>query len=731
MNHAGTASERPTAPSPDSELQQRLDQLELLHALTETVGQARSLDEIFAAALDGLLAILPADRASILLFDPDGVMRFKAWRSLSDEYRRAVEGHSPWQWGEEGAEPIQVDDVDAEASLQPFRDVIAQEGIRAFAFIPLLRAGKVVGKFMLYCDSPYCFGPEELQLARAIARTTSFAVERQRAEEGLRGSEARWRLLAESGAVLASSLELADTLSAIAHLAVPALADLCLIHLCDDAGSLRQVAAAHIDPSQERALEELGGRHLPSDNPRSRLMSVLESGEPALVEELDLEHLEEMLEDGELMDLVHEIQPRSAVAVPLSARGRSVGTLSLIYTLSERRFDRDDLPFVKELGRRAGLAVDNAQLYGQLRDDDRRKDEFLAMLAHELRNPLAAVVNAVELLRLRPEDARVRTMATDMVHRQTHHMARLIDDLLDVSRITRGRIPLRKDAVELVSLVRHAVDGYRPRLERQEQQLSLDLSSHPVWLQGDAARLEQVVGNLLDNATKFTARGGAVAVTVEEAGDDAVIRIADSGAGIGGDFLPHVFDIFAQEDRSLARTQGGLGIGLTLARSLVELHGGRVEATSAGLGKGSTFEVRLQRAPAPQAESEPSVASGQEAHKVMVVEDEPDTARALSEILRLWDCEVLTVPDGPAALAAAGRFGPDVVLLDIGLPGMDGYELARELRALPETSATRIIALTGYGQPADRRRSAAAGIDQHLVKPVEPSVLKEALAKGP
>ncbi|HYO12101.1 MAG TPA: PAS domain S-box protein [Thermoanaerobaculia bacterium] len=368
----------------------------------------------------------------------------------------------------------------------------------------------------------------------------------------------------------------------------------------------------------------------------------------------------------------------------------------------------------------------------ELAEADRRKDEFLAMLAHELRNPLAAISNAGLVLgERRGEDSRSAELL-GVIGRQIRHLSRLVDDLLDVSRFTHGRIVLRKAAVELAPVVAGAVETARPLLEARGHSFSVSLPDEPLWLEADATRMEQVLANLLNNAAKFTEPGGQVGLSVEREGDDVLLRVRDTGVGIPPDLLPRIFDLFVQGERSLDRAHGGLGIGLTLVRSLVERHGGTVAAASEGPGRGSEITVRLPLLPdaardAPAAAAVPPE-KRRETVRVLLVEDNEDAAAALAELLRIWGHRVAVVHDGPSALQAARAEQPDVVLLDIGLPGMDGYEVARAFRELPGLEEVTLVALTGYGQDSDRLRSSLAGIDHHLVKPVDPDQLRRLIA---
>jgi len=363
-----------------------------------------------------------------------------------------------------------------------------------------------------------------------------------------------------------------------------------------------------------------------------------------------------------------------------------------------------------------------------LREADRRKDEFLAMLAHELRNPLAPIRNAVQLLKI-PGGVADTAALTQMLERQLSHLVRLVDDLLDVSRVTRGKIELKREVTDLREVTRHAIEVVQPMLTERGQTLDVSTPASVASVDADPTRLVQVVLNLLANASKFSPTGSRIALRVERSAGDWVLRVADRGQGIAPELLPHVFDLFTQGERSLDRTEGGLGIGLSLVNALVEMHGGRVEAHSAGTGQGSEFVVRLpasmEEAVRPRTNAPPPAKPmGFPRHRVLTVDDNRDSAESLRMLLEMWGHEARCAFDGEEALSVADAFEPDVVLLDIGLPGMSGYDLAARMRARGAPHPVTLIAVTGYGQDEDRRRVCAAGFDHHLVKPVDPDTLE-------
>jgi two-component system, sensor histidine kinase len=362
-----------------------------------------------------------------------------------------------------------------------------------------------------------------------------------------------------------------------------------------------------------------------------------------------------------------------------------------------------------------------------LRNADRRKDEFLAMLAHELRNPLAPIRTASEFLaRMLPPDPRTQA-GVDIIKRQVTHLTRLVDDLLDVSRITQGRIQLQRQPLELSTIVAQAMESVEPLLREKRHKVIFASTFQPLHVDGDSARLVQCVANLLTNAAKYTDPAGEVRVELRSEQSNAVIAVTDNGVGIAKELLARVFELFVQSDRSLDRSEGGLGIGLSVVQRLVEMHGGQVTAASAGTGCGSTFEIRLPLITLPPATKTTQAQRNVAPKRVLVVDDNRDAATSLSEFLRLDGHESLAVYGGREALDAVATFKPDVVLLDIGLPELDGYEVALRLRA--SGSTVRLIALTGYGQAEDVQRTRAAGFDAHLVKPVDFAALERAVAE--
>jgi signal transduction histidine kinase len=422
---------------------------------------------------------------------------------------------------------------------------------------------------------------------------------------------------------------------------------------------------------------------------------------------------------------------RTYACHPLMSGDLLLGTLSFA-TRARDQLHADELEFLQTICDYVTVAYERARLIQQLRDSDRRKDEFLAVLAHELRNPLAPIRNSLQLLRV--GDGDMIEQARSVMERQLEHMVRLIDDLLDVSRITRGKIQLRKERVELSTAVQNALEATRPLIEASNHELTVTIPAEPAYLDADSTRLAQVFSNLLTNAAKYTERAGRIWLTVERHAGEAVVSVRDTGIGIAAEHLPHVFDMFSQGAPALERSQGGLGIGLSLVKGLVEMHGGNVEAHSDGPGKGSEFIVRLpvvdtlaqSSLPAERSTVEPAHFSPS---RILVVDDNRDSVETLGMVLKLQGHDVHTARDGLEAVQAAAAFRPNLVLLDIGLPKMNGYEAARRIREHEWGKSMALIAMTGWGQEEDKRRAFEAGFDHHMTKPVDPAVLERLLAE--
>ncbi len=548
----------------------------------------------------------------------------------------------------------------------------------------------------------------------------------------LKEAEQTTRLLADAGDTLGASLDYHTTLRNLAHLVVPRFADWFAVDMVADDDTLERVSVHHPDATRVALANELFERYPPRRDDPSGIWRVIDTGQPEWAAEIDDDMLRAGARDARHLALLRELDLRSYIAVPMIARGATIGVLTLVQAESRRRYKATDVALAMDLARRAAAAVDNARLYEQLRTADRRKDEFLATLAHELRNPLAPIRTGLAVLRSAP-DAEAAERTRQVMERQLAHMVHLIDDLLDLSRVTRGQVHLDRQRVDLGAIVGSALESSVTLLEAAGLELVVKAPDAPIALEADRVRLSQVVSNLLSNAAKFTPRGGRVDLEVIDEGADAVVRVTDSGIGIPPPMLTNIFEMFVQVGDDMARNEGGLGIGLTLVRRLVELHGGEAWAESAGRDQGSRFSIRLPKAPAGVPPPVPEdgttlVVAAPGPRRVLVVDDNLDAADMLATLLEFDGHEVRTAADGPSALATVREFAPDIVFLDIGLPGMNGYELAMHLRQAPGLATVTLVAVTGWGQDEDRRQSITAGIDHHLTKPVEPDAVRAMVA---
>ncbi|HZP85738.1 MAG TPA: PAS domain S-box protein [Burkholderiales bacterium] len=578
---------------------------------------------------------------------------------------------------------------DLPSSGQPGSEVLAAAGAKSYAGFPLLVQGELLGTLAFISRRRTHFREGELQMIQAICDQVAATLERTRllrelraSHESLRESEARYRATFETAAVGISETALDGTLLRI------------------NDGYCRLTGYSR---------EELHGGKFQSITHPDDLARNLELWEGLKAGKYDTYEMDKRFvrKDGRVT------WAHLTGSLVRGANGRPSYGVAILQNITERKRAEESL----------------RELTKELKIADQRKDEFLAMLAHELRNPLAPIRNAVQYLRIvRTGEPNIDKMR-DIIARQVTHLTRLVDDLLDVSRVTQGKVLLKKEVVDLERVVRRAVELAMPFIDAKRHALTITLPpSGVLWVDGDATRLAQVVSNLLNNAAKYTEAGGSITVSAAPESEEVVLRVQDTGTGIPAELLPRVFDLFTQADRSLDRAQGGLGIGLSLVKSLVTLHGGSVEAQSQ-VGVGSTFTVRLPLAHGPISDT-PAVAAVPAVvpKRVLLVDDNADAAESMRVLLELEGHTVHCAADAEAALASVAAFKPEVCLLDIGLPGMNGFELARRLRALPDTRDALYIALTGYGRPEDKTRAKEAGFDHHLTKPVEPDQLYVAIA---
>jgi signal transduction histidine kinase len=618
--------------------------------------------------------------------------------------------------------PVVCPDVEhAVEWAEAWRSLCLQNGIRACYSHPALgRGGKAVGSFFLCL--PQAREPDawERRVAEFGALATSIVVERERAAAHLRDEMFALSRLQDLSSELVGPGEFEPLLQKI----LGAAADIS----GTDKGNIQI-----FDPVRKTLRivvhQGLGTRfveHFLEDGWDASCGAAARQVQRLVVP--DVEKLEGLR--GTLgLEIVLEEGIRSIQCTPLVSRGgRLLGMLNNHYRWPGGPSPQA-LRYIDLLARQAAELVERHQIDLERAQDRRRKDEFLAMLAHELRNPLAPLRTGLEVMKRSEGDVALMRRAREIMERQVLQLVRLVDDLLDVNRITKGKLELRQETLSLEQVIQQAIDVCRPLLDQQGHRLHVAMPHAPITLSGDGARLTQVFGNLLTNACKYTPPGGDIDIRAEPMGNDASIVIKDTGSGIPADQLDQIFEMFTQVDRTLDRAQGGLGIGLMLVKQLVEMHGGTVRARSDGLGKGSEFIVRLPLKGAPAAEPQeaprlPPVVS----RRILVVDDNEDVALSLATLLELDGHAVRTAGSGAAALQLGAQQRPEVILMDIGMPGMSGHEACRLIRQLDWGREITIIALTGWGQDDDRRHSEMSGFDAHLVKPVDIAELESLMA---
>ncbi|MCA1566758.1 MAG: response regulator [Acidobacteria bacterium] len=542
------------------------------------------------------------------------------------------------------------------------------------------------------------------------------------------------RFLGDATTMLASSLDYELTLESLARLAVPYMADFCLVHMLEDDGTIRRMIVAHQDPAREAAWRDMQ-RRFPLDlNTPHTIAKVLRTGQPEIFSEISDEMWQAVIRDPEEIRMLREFDIRAAMIMPLVARGRTIGALTFISSESARRYGEDDFALAKELARRAALAIDNARLYRRAQEANRVKDEFLATLSHELRTPLTPIIGWVHMMSSGQLAAGDITHGLSVISNNSQSLSHLINDLLDMSAILSGKMRIDTLPVSLNSVVTEAIETVRPRAAKQNIRIELAPAdgADDALVSGDRTRLVQVFWNLLTNAVKFSPDGSRVRVACEIAGGAAGVHVEDEGEGISTEFLPYVFERFRQQDMSTTKMHGGLGIGLALVKSFVEAHGGTVAATSAGEGRGSRFTVSLpllvpQAHPIADANADAEAGATCEiegACHVLIVEDAPDTLEMLRVAfeVRGFRTTPCATPEEALSIAAGEHF--DIIISDIGLPNIDGYELLQLLRnQVPHLRDIPALALTGYAAQKDVDAALSAGFSAHLAKPFDPATL--------
>jgi PAS domain S-box-containing protein len=645
------------------------------HSLALAISGTRTVDEIHQIALDALTRGLGVSRASILLFDAGGVMRFTAWRGLSDGYRRAVEGHSPWTAGAVEPQPIVVPDVTKDASLSAFLPTIQAEGIAGMAFIPLVSLGRLVGKFMVYLDEPRALADEELQLASLIAAHVAFAVERTRAEAQALRSEAHLRYVLDAAALGTWDWDLTRQ----------------TVQWSGNLERLHGVPAGTFDTtfaSYERQIH-------PDD--RTEVMASLRRA----------------IEDGTPHDIEYRVIAPDGTErwvegkglVEHDDHGRAVRMSGVCMIVTPRK------------------EAEHARL-ASAEEASRLKDDFLATLSHELRTPLNAILGWVQMLLAGTLPADRARQAIDIIGRNAKAQAQLIEDILDISRIITGKLEIETQVVSVPHLMDGVVSAALPAARLKQITIGKHVPDGLPPIAGDPKRLHQVLSSVIANAIQFTPEKGTVDIGAVADGASVEITVRDSGAGIPAEFLPHVFDRFRQADSRATRRHGGLGLGLAIARHVLEQHRGEIHADSDGPGLGTTITMRLPAKPLPQgqpitplAASHGGLALRLDGAKVVVVDDQRDSCELLAALFEQCGAHVVQCANAPAALSTLLSSSVQLLVADIAMPDVDGYDLIRQVRQID--ARLPAVAVTAYAYPQDRLKALAAGFTAYCAKPID------------
>jgi PAS domain S-box-containing protein len=729
------------------------ERLTLLVEASQVLLGSPTLESVQPAILDLSRRLISADAYAIWRVDnASKTWHMVAQAGMSEGYReqdiRNVENVDNLL-----DRPLLIEDVTREPFLSKRQALYGTEGIKSLLVVPLRIHGQVSGTLTFYYRRNRKFNGTEVRVASALANLAGSAIssselyeEQRRMRAEAEDAERRAHFLAEASRILASTLDYQKTLSQVAELTVPDLADWCAVDMVADDGSIVRLAVAHADPAKIEWANELQKQYpVEREAPRG-VPNVLRTGEPELYTDIRDEMLVATAVDDEHLRIMREIGFTSAMIVPLSVQGRTLGAVTFVSSESGSHFGHSDLIFAEDLARRAATAIDNARLYREAQEArrtaeeaSRLKDEFLATLSHELRTPLTAVLGWSHLLRFGNFDEESATNALETIERNARSQVQLIDDLLDVSRIITGKLRLDVRNVDPSSFIEAAMAAMQPAAEAKGVRIQKVMDTGVSSIAGDPMRLQQVVWNLLANAIKFTPKGGRVQVRFERVNSHIEIAVSDTGQGIAPEFLPFVFDRFRQADGTATRAHGGLGLGLSIVRHLVELHGGTVHVDSQGEGHGATFTVKLPLLTVYQREggqehvhpaardihSSFDCAERLDGLKVLVVDDEADTRELLRVVLGRCGAEVTTAGSAEEALDLLKVNRPDVLVSDIGMPGTDGYELIRQVRALSLEGGGKIpaVALTAYARAEDRLQVLRAGYQMHVAKPVELSEL--------
>ena len=710
-------------------------QLTILSGVAEALAKSTDVEEVLRDVLASCLDAGGISRGALYRADPQGRLVVRHVVGFRDSDRESLESLFGY--------PELLEQV-ARGTLVTPGGVLGKEdtklllersGVSSAAMVPLLGHGDCLGALFLGTNIA---GLPEQELV-AFGRTMGAHIGQALA---LAIAFERMSDMAEASRVLSSSLDLDETLLCLARLATKRLCEVCEVDLLEEDQALRHAAVEHVDPAKAEMVRELRRRY-PEPESRAVELIVVRTGTSELVPEVTDTMRAKLARDDEHLALLKTIGVRSLMVVPLVAHGRVLGTIGFGRSRAGRSYSASDVLVAEDLARRAAIAVANALLYRQAQEANQSKDEFLATVSHELRTPLTAILGWAQLLRSPDLAEAKRERGLEAIQRNAVAQARLVNDLLDVTRITSGKLRLDVRPVALAEVTRAALESSKPAMDAKSIQVHCDLNSDAGLVNGDPDRLQQIVWNLLSNAIKFTPKGGRITITLGNVDSHVELSVRDDGAGIEPRFLPHVFERFKQADGRITRVHGGLGLGLAISRHLVELHGGTIEAHSEGLGLGATFICRIpllaaiQPAPHASRARDGRARGGSLDHrsklsklKILVVDDSRDTGDLIVTLLQEFGATATAVGSAAEAMASLAMEIPDVLVSDIGMPGEDGYSLIEKVRRLPADSGGRVpaIALTAYARAEDRKRALEAGYQVHLAKPVEPEELTSTVA---
>jgi PAS domain S-box-containing protein len=727
----------------ESELRDSQHRLMGLAVASASLVGSPDVEGVMTAAIGLARDVFSADGYAIWRVDEDGAWKIVRSFGVSDEFASRVIATNARTPRIGLQEPMLCEDIENAPMVADMRDAYRREGIASMIVFPLLIRGERCATMVFYSRRRSTYRTVDVQVGTAVANlaaaslTTAELYEEQRhAREAADHARQQAAFLAEAGRVLSASLDYEATLKAVARLAVPAIADWCAVDIVGERGSLQRLAVAHVDPQKIELARVLQERYPDDPAASGGVHEVIRTGAPTFMARIPADLVAAAARDDDHRRILTALNLTSYMCVPLMAYGKASGAITFVSAESGREYGDDDLRFARELAARASLAVENARAYTVANEASRLKDEFLATLSHELRTPLNAVLGYTRMLRMGALGPDKTKPALDVVERNATALKQIIEDVLDVSRIVAGRLRLDVAPVDLPTVLQEACVTVMPAADAKGVRLETIIDPLSTPISGDGDRLQQIVWNLLSNAIKFTPRGGKVQLGVSRVNSHVEVTVSDTGQGIGREFLPFVFDRFRQADATFSREQGGLGLGLAIAKQLAELHGGSIEAASEGVGKGATFTLKL-----PLMIVQPSAAAlglREQPHAdryvaalepvprldgvcVLAVDDEPDSLHLLRIALESAGAVVVIAGSAEAALAALGEHRPDVMVADIGMPGMDGLALIRALRQMDEPMRSMpAAALTAYARSQDRIASLASGFQMHLVKPIDP-----------